>query len=733
MNIPLRIGDRYFRLIERFVNRHIDLILRFEKTSRRNPVAHSDFDGIISEFLYPYNRFVLTREILKPVDDRFDDLDRFFGIITVRYADARFDDAVIERVDDHLPDHVFIGDCNQLFIFRPKRRISELDLFDDAVDVVDRDRVPELKRAGNHQRYPRREIGDRPLQRQTRRQKNGTDRRDKRGDGDTEFSDRDDKHRTEYQNTDDVGRKLAQRDIKIVGIEKSDQHVIDVFREKPSDGHNDNGTDDLKTVVCQKLDTQLVKLLNVMQLLIHRLSLAIKKNIMPNNAGFGLKSFKLYLFDSLYNDSFHLINSNTDGVPMRRIALITLVLSSIAGWGNEHTLGTTGYARLQTSFQDDKADVCFKAPGAGSKYRLGNECETWIELGLYDRIRFDNGVTMHNQIRPVFTGTNNKNIDYLRLDELYTEFSGIFDDNSVSFWAGRRFYERYDSHMSDHFFFNMSGDGAGFRNLDINGYRLSYSYMFDRLDPPSADGGEKVHFDSHDLRLSKTVPRGEWTLFANRMQLHSKTFNAMQRVDDSIGYAAGFLYKDTRLTKEIFGMDGENMSGLFYGKGVAKSAGSASPYMQETMIDTILSSPDTIENALTWRFINTNAFENEEWGLMSNFVYETRRETEYSETDQIWISAGIRPYWFFHKNGRFVLETGIDRVENKTTDQIYTLTKTTAALEAALDKGVWKRPVLRLFYTYADWSESAARTIGTPYYANQTHGDNFGIQLEYWW
>lgn len=40
--------------------------------------------------------------------------------------------------------------------------------------------------------------------------------------------------------------------------------------------------------------------------------------------------------------------------------------------------------------------------------------------------------------------------------------------------------------------FNMSGDGAGFRNLDVQGYKLSYSYIFDRLDPPSASGGENV-------------------------------------------------------------------------------------------------------------------------------------------------------------------------------------------------------------------------------------------------
>lgn len=417
---------------------------------------------------------------------------------------------------------------------------------------------------------------------------------------------------------------------------------------------------------------------------------------------------------------------------MKNIIIASVLSLSMTGWAVDNAFGTIGYMRLQTSLNDDTSNVCFKVPGAGSKYRLGNECETWIELGLYDRIRFDNGVTLHNQIRPVFTGANNREIDYLRLDELYSEISGILD-NSVSFWIGRRFYERYDSHMNDYFYFNMSGDGAGFRNLDINGYKLSYSYMVERLDPSSVSGDEKVFFDSHDLRLSKPVERGEWTLFANRMQVHSKTFHTGEHIAISKGYAAGLLYKDTRLTEEFFGMKGDNISGLFYGRGAAKNAGSTSPYLQEPFIDAVLATSDAVEEATTWRFINTNTFENEQWGLMSNIVYEKRRETDFSGTDQTWISVGIRPYWFFHKNGRLVFESGIDRISDNASRQTYRLIKNTVALEAALDKGIGKRPVLRLYYTYADWSDNAIGSVGTPYYANQSYGDNLGIQLEYWW
>jgi maltoporin len=416
---------------------------------------------------------------------------------------------------------------------------------------------------------------------------------------------------------------------------------------------------------------------------------------------------------------------------MKQISLLVLSVC-ISLWSVENSVGTTGYARIQTSLDNEKANVCFKAPGAGSKYRLGNECETWIELGLYDTLRFDNGVILHNQIRPVFTGPNNHNIEYLQLDEAYSELSAIFD-NSVSFWIGRRFYERYDSHMNDYFFLNMSGDGVGFRNLDLGAVRLSYSYIFDRLDPSSVVDDEKVLLDSHDLRLTIPIERGAWTLFLNQMTLHSKEFNATQSIPKMDGYALGVLYKDTKITRELFGMEGENISALFYGKGVAKGAGSVSPYRQERFVDAVLASGRGIEEAKTWRFINYNSFENDQWGMISNVVYEKRRENDFSSTEQTWVSVGIRPYWFFHRNGRFLLEEGIDRVKDEMGDQTYTVIKSTVALEAALEKGVWKRPVVRLYYTHADWSENARGSVGGEYYADQRHGDNVGVQFEYWW
>ena len=118
---------------------------------------------------------------------------------------------------------------------------------------------------------------------------------------------------------------------------------------------------------------------------------------------------------------------------------------------------------------------------------------------------------------------------------------------------------------------------------------------------------------------------------------------------------------------------------------------------------------------------------------MSNFVYEYTDEKEFSNLEQEWISAGVRPYWFIHKNARLLLEMGYDHVNNKVDKKTYALLKTTIAAELSTDKGIWTRPVLRLYYTHATWSDDAVGLVGTDYYSNKSNGDNVGVQLEYWW
>ncbi|MEA2111553.1 MAG: carbohydrate porin [Campylobacterota bacterium] len=420
---------------------------------------------------------------------------------------------------------------------------------------------------------------------------------------------------------------------------------------------------------------------------------------------------------------------------MYRIVLILSILSTVI-FAFENVMGTNGYFRFQTSLQGDKEQVCFKAEGAGSKYRLGNECETWIELALYQELKFDNDIVIHNQVRPIFLGANDTSIELFDWAEFYSEISNVFD-NSAVFWIGRKFNQRYDSHMTDYWYLNISGDGMGVNNLDLGDIALSYNLLFHKLEPTTVNNNTYALLQSHDLRFVKEIERGEFTLFLNYMAVGAKHFSEAKKVDDVNGYAVGLLYEDRVLFNELFAMKGSNISGIFYGSGVAKNAGAYTPYMQmvhegEQFIENLINNGKTIENSNTFRILNNNYFENDTIGIMSNFVYEYRDDKDFIGEKQEWLSFGIRPYWFIHQYSRLLLELGYDHVENKVNNESYDLTKVTTTIEFAFEKGIWERPVLRLYYTHANWNDEN-KNMGSDYYAGKTSGNNIGVQLEYWW
>jgi len=414
------------------------------------------------------------------------------------------------------------------------------------------------------------------------------------------------------------------------------------------------------------------------------------------------------------------------------LVMILAFVISVSAY--EESKGTAGYGRVQTSFLSDKENICFKLDGAQTKYRLGNECETWLELGIYQDIKFDNGIKIHNQFRPSFAGANEASIDFVRWEEAYSEVFNILESNTMSFWLGRRYYKRYDSQISDYFLFNMSGSGLGINNYKLyDDITISYSYMFDDLEHDTFTDGESLRFYSHDIRFEKKNDSSELTFFINYMNFSDESFSSAGEIKSADGIALGLLYKSKNIHSEFLGMDGENIAAVFYGEGAAKAAGQKSSFLQDDIVAIMIDNNTSIDDAKRIRFINYNAFENDTFGVMSNIVYETKDEQEFSNINQTWFSAGVRGHWFVSKNLRFLAELGYDNVDDKISDNSYNLSKITPAIEFALDKGVWERPVLRLFYTYAKWSDSAKGMVGGDYYIDKTSGSNAGIQLEYWW
>lgn len=61
------------------------------------------------------------------------------------------------------------------------------------------------------------------------------------------------------------------------------------------------------------------------------------------------------------------------------------------------------------------------------------------------------------------------------------------------------------------------------------------------------------------------------------------------------------------------------------------------------------------------------------------------------------------------------------------------LRKVTIAPQLGSGRDFFSRPVLRLFVTFASWSNGFRGLVGGVPYANATNGITFGVQAESWW
>jgi maltoporin len=396
--------------------------------------------------------------------------------------------------------------------------------------------------------------------------------------------------------------------------------------------------------------------------------------------------------------------------------------------GMTHKVGTTGYFRLATAISDDSSQEVFIAPGAGGKYRLGNENDNYTEVAVTDTIKLDNveDSPIFNVLGMVsITGTQNEQWDNLNnIDQLYIEAEKLPGFGGAKIWAGRRYYDRHDIHLNDYFFLNtMQGADVAFGITDINmGFgKLALAYGRDK-----ETVNDEIMQNGIDLRLSdiKVNPNGNLMLWG-----YYTYSDETDTIKGATGYAAGIMHKQTDF------LGGYNKFMVQYGSGLAKRAGARFVLADNDIAN--LTTDDQVsdlEEAKTFRVVNHTLIEmSPRWSMMIGAVYETKDSKDFNNVDQTWLSLGVRPIFYINDYFRIPVEIGYDQVNDDAADTDGYLLKTTLAAEFALSRGFWSRPVLRFFWTNATWSDDFKGQIGGSTFADDTSGYSIGTQIEYWW
>ena len=406
------------------------------------------------------------------------------------------------------------------------------------------------------------------------------------------------------------------------------------------------------------------------------------------------------------------MNTTIKGVWLLPCALFALT-------GVAQALEFTGYVRSGAgSSSEGDGQACFQLPGAQSKYRLGNECEQYMELDLrQDLLTLDDGsvisvegmAQLYNEYghTPKFTG----DYGFARMNQMYAEWSKMPALNGGSFWAGRRFYKRNDIHISDFFYWNQSATGFGLDEVQIGD--LKYSYVFSRKDSYF----QEPYINRHDFNVGgfTTNPNGE-------LELGVSYIDKADSTDAHSGWALTAQHKQSAF------LGGVNTLALQYGQGPGTGLG----YTGDPTLDS---------GAKSWRLVEFFDWQlTPRLGGQVELVYQ--KDSRDDGADQDWLSLGGRTSYAFTEQFKLVGEIGRDQVEAPGGTR--KLTKfTVAPTWSPSGPGFWERPEIRLYYTYASWNQAAQRAASqmvagsalsdSGAFGNALHGSNVGVQVEYWW
>lgn len=425
-----------------------------------------------------------------------------------------------------------------------------------------------------------------------------------------------------------------------------------------------------------------------------------------------------------------------------------------------------GYLRsgLGSTLSKDGNQACFQLPGAFTKYRLGNECETYAEMA-FDETAFKgkDGAEFAYHAMLAYKTTQARDYESLNdtgndiaVRQFWVEAKNIPFLRGAGVWAGKRFYRRNDVHITDFFYWDASGPGVGIENVSLGPVKLHYAIFrntnrADRtqtvvLSPITTPPGQttivtaqKVTDDTvaatrHDLRISDIPFFGGGNLEIG-LQYNSADVDTSR--DRAPGTSGGELCDQDRnsrcdedgwaVTLQHFqgGLwGGFNKLALQYFQGSAASGAHAYP-------NNALGSSRKIYRVVEQIQIQPVP----QFSGMGTIVYHQDKD------NYTWWSAGIRPV--FHVNDYFKVqaEIGYDQVKPKNPepgDGTRRLTKFTIAPTIVAGGTFWSRPEIRLFYTHARWNDKARDFWGGVAggtggrFGSDTSGDTIGAQVEAW-
>ncbi len=374
--------------------------------------------------------------------------------------------------------------------------------------------------------------------------------------------------------------------------------------------------------------------------------------------------------------------------------------------------------------------VAFQAPGAGAKYRLGNEAETYAELIFVNNWlnpgHSSERAWMKTEVMIEANTTNSANYanftggignDQFRFREAFVQAGHILESQpGAKFWAGQRFYRRQHIDIDDFYSLDMSGYGAGVEDFNVGIGKMALSYLSGAR-PDIVTGNGNLTKSNIDVRFYDLKgPAGLWAGWFDFATSKGGRTPAGTVIPTTNGFAFGVRHQ--RL--EWHG--GYHALSIQYGTGPASN------------FNTSIDDPTPFINS-TARFLVTEQVlfqPNDRFAIMPIFIYQRTKDGNPQHDWNQWVSFGARPEVFFTKYLSLAFEGGFDHTHSRGLYDGW-LRKFTIAPQIGAGRKFFSRPVLRAFFTYANWSDGLRGFVGGVPYQDRTSGMSYGVQAETWW
>ncbi len=397
---------------------------------------------------------------------------------------------------------------------------------------------------------------------------------------------------------------------------------------------------------------------------------------------------------------------------------------------------------------------CFQSPNTDYKFRLGNECELYMELQFDQTMYKDkSGLEFKFTAMPAFKTHQvedaealSKNYGSNAVSELFGSAHGIDiylrqawvgatipQLNNALFWVGKRYFQRQDAHMIDFFYWDASGPGTGLEDIDLKFMKGAVSAFQNK------NGDQQIwrtDFRVYGLALADfgSLSAGV-NLFVDSSPSSSHPTPDRQELSPMVN-----------VQHTLLALGGRNKLTFQYGTGSAAplsnypSFGRTDKSKQWRIVEDFVVNPtDKLSAGLVFTYADkTQLFSNDpanEFGL-----WNSRKE----------MGVGVRPVYHLSELASVAVDAGYQQVKPKggTDTDARNLWKVTPAFIVHPAPGpggaFFTRPELRVFLTYASWNDASQRdglygqggcpasgSTSGPFGCNK-NGVSFGAQVESW-